>query len=126
MYDSENIFAKIIRGEIPSKKIYENEYAMSFYNINPLFDTHVLVIPKGEYKNMVDFYAHANDKEKLGFAECFKETAKELGIEDNFNAISNAGPKAPFIVPEIPHFHIHLVFGERKPAFYDEMKIVCK
>ena len=65
MYDKNNVFAKIIRGEIPANKIYENENAVSFYNINPKAKVHVLVIPKGEFINFIDFNANASDKEKI-------------------------------------------------------------
>ena len=80
MYDKNNVFAKMIRGEIPTNKVYENEYAMSFYDINPMFQTHVLVIPKGEYQNILDFSQNATPAEQLGFWECFNKTADILAL----------------------------------------------
>ncbi|MFQ6778171.1 MAG: HIT family protein [Alphaproteobacteria bacterium] len=112
MYDKNNVFAKIIRGEINSKKIYENDYAMSFFDVEPCFEKHVLVIPKGEYQNILDFNKNASDAEKLGFWDCFIKTADILGISGNFNILSNAGADAPFIKQSVFHFHLHLVAGK--------------
>ena len=117
MYDKNNVFAKMIRGEIPTNKVYENEYAMSFYDINPMFNTHVLVIPKGEYKDILDFTKNASTTEQSGFWECFTKTAEKLGIECEFNCLANAGANAPFVKQSVFHFHLHLVAGERTPAF---------
>ncbi|MDW2975046.1 MAG: HIT domain-containing protein [Alphaproteobacteria bacterium] len=117
MYDENNVFAKMIRGEIKTNKIYENEYAMSFYDINPMFNTHVLVIPKGEYKDILDFTKNASTTEQSGFWECFTKTAEKLGIECEFNCLANAGANAPFVKQSVFHFHLHLVAGEKTPAF---------
>ncbi len=117
MYDKNNVFAKMIRGEIPTNKVYENEYAMSFYDINPMFNTHVLVIPKGEYKDILDFTKNASTTEQSGFWECFTKTAEKLGIECEFNCLANAGANAPFVKQSVFHFHLHLVAGEKTPAF---------
>lgn len=117
MYDKNNVFAKMIRGEIPTNKVYENEYAMSFYDINPMFKTHVLVIPKGEYKDILDFTKNASTTEQSGFWECFTKTAEKLGIECEFNCLANAGANAPFVKQSVFHFHLHLVAGEKTPAF---------
>lgn len=117
MYDKNNVFAKMIRGEIPTNKVYENEYAMSFYDINPMFNTHVLVIPKGEYKDILDFAKNASTTEQSGFWECFTKTAEKLGIECEFNCLANAGANAPFVKQSVFHFHLHLVAGEKTPAF---------
>lgn len=119
MYDKNNIFAKIVRGEIPSNKIYENEYALSFHDVNPMFSTHVLVIPKGEYKNILDFTKNATADEVNGFWECFAKTAEKLGIECEFNCLANAGANAPFVRQSVFHFHLHLVAGDKTPAFQD-------
>ena len=119
MYDKNNVFAKMIRGEIPTNKVYENEFAMSFYDINPMFKTHVLVIPKGEYKNILDFSKNASREETVGFWECFNKTAEKLGIECEFNCLANAGANAPFVVQSVFHFHLHLVAGERTKAFQE-------
>ena len=85
MYDKDNVFAKIIRGEIPSKKVVENEYAMSFYDVNPMCEKHVLVVPKGEYENILDFARRASAAEQAGFWDCFVKTADKLGINGEFN-----------------------------------------
>lgn len=123
MYDKNNVFAKIIRGEIPigDNKIYENEYAISFYDLNPQSEIHALVIPKGEYKNILDFSINALDAEQKGFWQAFAETAKILGLDDNFNVWANTGTNAPFIKQTVMHFHLHLVAGNRKCSLSDLM-----
>ncbi len=121
MYDKNNVFAKIIRGEIPASKVYENEHALSFYDVNPMFSTHVLVIPKGEYKNILDFSKNATNDEIIGFWNCFNKTAEKLGIECEFNCVANAGANAPFIKQSVFHFHLHLVAGERRPEFHEQL-----
>ncbi len=115
MYDKNNVFAKIIRNEIPRNAIVENEYALSFNDINPLFEKHVLVIPKGEYENILDFVNNASAEEQAGFWACFQETADKLGVCENFNILANAGADAPFIKQSVFHFHLHLVSGPKKP-----------
>ncbi|MCM1294225.1 MAG: HIT domain-containing protein [Muribaculaceae bacterium] len=114
MYDNENVFAKIIRGEIPCKKIAENEHAISFYDVNPIFEKHALVIPKGPYQNILDFTKNASATEQLAFWECFNKTADMLGITGAFNVMANAGADAPFIKQSVFHFHLHLVAGAPK------------
>ena len=116
MYDRNNIFAKIIRGEIPSKRVFENEYAMSFYDVNPMCDTHVLVVPRGEYENILDFARHASAAEQAGFWECFAKTADILGIKNEFNVFANAGMSAPLFNQSVFHFHLHLIAGNRTDA----------
>lgn len=115
MYDKDNVFAKIIRGEIPCSPIVENDYALSFNDISPMCSTHVLVIPKGEYENILDFVQNASDVEQTAFWECFRETAEKLGINANFNALANAGENAPMVRQSVMHFHLHLLSGERQP-----------
>ena len=114
MYDKNNVFAKIARNEIPREAIVENEYALSFNDINPLFEKHVLVIPKGEYENILDFVSNASAEEQAGFWACFKETAEKIGICENFNILANAGANAPFVKQSVFHFHLHLVCGPKK------------
>ena len=120
MYDVNNVFAKMIRGEIPTNKVCENDFAMSFYDINPMFKTHVLVIPKGQYQTILDFAPNASADEQAGFWDCFAQNAEKLGINCEFNCLANAGANAPFVKQSVFHFHLHLVAGERTPAF-DEM-----
>ncbi len=111
MYDKNNVFAKIIRGEIPSKRVYENAYALSFYDVDPVATTHVLVIPRGEYENILDFATNASDDEKLGFFDCLNQTATKLGISD-CNMFANTG-NGVYIHQSVPHFHMHVVAGDR-------------
>ena len=112
MYDNNNVFAKIIRNEIPSRKIFENKYALSFWDIRPVSTKHALVIPKGEYVELYDFVSNATGLEQRGFWEVFRETAKMLGLTENFNTLTNS-MKPPFFTQSVPHFHLHLIGGER-------------
>ena len=117
MYDKNNVFAKIVRGEIPAAKVYENEYAMSFHDVNPVFETHVLVIPKGEFENILEFAKNATPEQQAGFWDCFTKTADMLGVECEFNCLVNSGANAPFIKQSVFHFHLHLVSGEKRPEY---------
>lgn len=126
MYDKDNVFAKIARGEIPCQKVFENEYALSFNDVNPMFATHVLVIPKGPYMNILDFTTNATPAEQAGFWDCFGKTAAKLGIENNFNILANAGADAPFFKQSVFHFHLHLVSGGRSDNFQNLMSETCK
>lgn len=126
MYDNNNVFAKIIRGEIPCAKIYENEYALSFYDISPMFSTHALIIPKGPYENILDFTANAPADAQAGFWDCFVKTAEILGVDANFNVFANAGADAAFIAQSVFHFHLHLVAGERKDELKKMLKCLCE
>ena len=126
MYDKENVFAKIARGEIPTNKIVENDFAISFYDVNPLFSTHVLVIPRGEYENILDFARRATPAEQAGFWDCFVKTADALGVHENFNIQANAGADAPFMCQSVFHLHLHLVAGTRTDEFHKIMACMCK
>jgi diadenosine tetraphosphate (Ap4A) HIT family hydrolase len=107
-YDDGNVFAKILRGELPCKKILENEHALAFHDINPLTPTHALVIPKGAYVSMDDFTAMASAAEIEGFFRTVGEVARKLGLaESGYRLIANAGAHGH---QEVPHFHMH-VFG---------------
>jgi histidine triad (HIT) family protein len=121
MYDKNNVFAKIIRGEIPVKgKIYENEYAVSFWDINPVSSKHVLIITKGEYIEFYDFVSRATAEEQLGFLEVFRKTAESLGLMRDFNTVTNS-VHPPFFSQSVPHFHLHLIGGDRikEPADWE-------
>ncbi len=122
MYDKDNVFAKIIRGEIPSKKVVENEYAMSFYDVNPMCEKHVLVVPRGEYENILDFARRASAAEQAGFWDCFVKTADKLGINGEFNVFANAGMSAPLFNQSVFHFHLHLIAGDKTDACMDMIK----
>ncbi len=110
VYDSNNIFARILRGEIPAKKLFENEHALAFPDIAPKAPTHVLVIPKGPYISFSDFAANASDVEIAGFVRAVGEVARMTGSVDNgYRLIANAGANAH---QEVPHFHVHILAGK--------------
>jgi histidine triad (HIT) family protein len=109
-YDDQNVFARILRGEIPCKKVYEDEFALVFHDINPQAPVHVLVIPKGRYISFADFTQQASEKEIAGFFRAAGLAAKTLGLEpDGYRILSNIGHHAH---QEVPHFHLH-IFGGR-------------
>ena len=109
-YDNENIFAKILRGEIPCNKVFEDEHALAFHDINPQAPTHVLVIPKGAYVSNEDFTANASDAEIAGFMRAVGQVARGLGLtEPGYRILANHGMDSG---QEVPHFHVH-IFGGR-------------
>lgn len=112
-YDSENIFAKILRGEIPNKTVIETEHTLAFEDIRPQAPTHVLVIPKGPYVNFDHFVSSASDLEIADFFRISGKVAEATGVAESaggegFRTISNAGPNG---VQEVPHFHLHVLGG---------------
>ncbi|MBL4788475.1 MAG: histidine triad nucleotide-binding protein [Kordiimonadaceae bacterium] len=110
-YDDTNIFAKILRGEIPCNKVYEDEYSLAFHDINPQAPVHVLVIPKGDFVSMADFTASAPAELITGFFRAVGKVAEELGlVEAGYRTLANAGDNAH---QEVPHLHIH-IFGGKK------------
>ena len=112
-YDKNNIFAKILRGEIPCKKIYENDYVLSFYDVNPLKKTHLLIIPKGEYIDLDDFHDKASEKEIIEFNKAITHVVKKLKISNQqggYRVLSNIGKNGG---QEIPHLHYHIFGGEK-------------
>ncbi len=113
-YDDNNIFAKILRGEIPCEKIYEDEYVLSFHDITPRKKVHVLVIPKGKYVNLDDFNQKASKDEMAGLLKGISLVAKHLGISsDNgkgYRTLSNISEHGG---QEVPHLHFHLFGGEK-------------
>ena len=112
-YDDQNIFAKILRGEIPCKKIYEDEFVLSFHDINPQKRIHALVIPKGKYINLDDFNQNASVEEMVGLLKGITIVAKKLRISvdvgKGYRALSNIGEDGG---QEVPHLHFHLFGGE--------------
>lgn len=109
-YDDGNIFARILRGEIPCKRVHETPHALAFHDINPQAPTHVLVIPKGPYRSWADFSQLASDGEIAGFVRAVGEVARLLGLEaPGYRLLANAGIDAH---QEVPHLHVH-VFGGR-------------
>ena len=110
-YDSNNIFARILRGEIPAKKIYEDNFALAFHDIHPQAKIHALVIPKGAYVSWSDFSAHAGEAEIAGFVRAVGKVAKQLGVEDSgYRLLANHGPDSH---QEVPHLHVHIFGGQR-------------
>jgi histidine triad (HIT) family protein len=113
VYDEQNIFAKILRGEIPNKTVLETEHALAFHDIQPQAPIHVLVIPKGPYVCYDHFALEASDAEIVGFNRAVGEVCKMLEIQpgeggDGYRVISNAGENG---VQEVPHLHVHVLGG---------------
>lgn len=110
-YDDQNIFAKILRGEIPCAKVHEDEHALAFHDINPLAPTHVLVIPKGAYVSWDDFSERGSEAEIAGFVRSVGTVARMLGLaEPGYRLLANVGGHGG---QEVPHLHVHL-FGGRQ------------
>ena len=109
-YDSNNIFAKILRGEIPCAKIYEDEHVLAFNDIRPQAKVHALVIPKGAYISSQDFAETASDAEIGAFMRAVAKVAKQLGVaESGYRVISNSGENSH---QEVPHYHVHILGGQ--------------
>ncbi len=108
-YDPDNIFAKILRGEIPCDKVHEDEFALAFNDINPQAPVHVLVIPKGQYMSSDDFFGQAPGHEVAGFFRAVGQAARKLGaLEDGYRILANHGRDAH---QEVAHFHVHIFAG---------------
>lgn len=108
-YDDSNIFARILRKEIPCKQVYEDQWALAFHDIAPQAPVHVLVIPKGKYCSFADFSATAPAEEIAGFMRAVGTVAKQLGLEvDGYRLLANMGAHSG---QEVPHFHVHLFAG---------------
>jgi histidine triad (HIT) family protein len=109
-YDDQNIFAKILRGEIPSKKVFENEFALAFHDINPQAPHHILVIPKGPYVSWDDFSAKASEAEIAGFIRAVGQVARDAGfVEPGYRLLANIGQDGH---QEVPHLHVHIFAGQ--------------
>lgn len=109
-YDDTNIFARILRKEIPAKTVYEDEWALAFHDINPQAPVHVLVIPKGPYCSFADFSSSASAEEIVGFTRAVGQVARDLGLEvPGYRLLFNMGVHGG---QEVPHLHVHL-FGGR-------------
>ncbi|MDE2620901.1 MAG: histidine triad nucleotide-binding protein [Sphingomonadales bacterium] len=110
-YDDSNVFARILRGEIPCRKVYEDDFALAFHDIAPQAPVHVLVIPKGRYVSWDDFSASAGEAEIAGFIRAVGTVARELGlVEPGYRMLANVGQHGH---QEVPHLHVHL-FGGRQ------------
>ena len=115
IYNKNNIFAKILRGEIPCKKIYEDEYVLAFYDINPQKKVHALIISKGEYVDLDDFSLKASAKEISGLIKGISLVAKKLGVSEEvkgggYRSLVNVGENGG---QEVPHLHFHIFGGEK-------------
>ncbi|HQA18368.1 MAG TPA: histidine triad nucleotide-binding protein [Novosphingobium sp.] len=109
-YDDQNIFAKILRGEIPNKTVFEDEWALAFHDINPQAPLHILVIPKGPYVSWDDFSARAPAEEIAGFVRAVGHVAREAGlVEPGYRLLANIGGHGH---QEVPHLHVHLFGGK--------------
>lgn len=109
-YDDQNIFAKILRGEIPNDTVYEDEHVLAFPDIAPQAPVHILVIPKGAYISALDFGERASAEEVKALYAAISKIANDKGlVENGFRIIGNAGADAG---QEVPHFHMHILGGE--------------
>ena len=109
-YDDANIFARILRGELPCKRVYEDNFALAFHDIHPRAPIHVLVIPKSPYVSLADFTTKATPEQIAGFFAAVGRVAKQLGLEDpGYRILANMGAHGH---QEVPHFHVH-IFGGR-------------
>ncbi len=108
-YDDQNIFARILRGEIPARKVYEDDWALAFHDINPQAPTHVLVIPKGAYVSWDDFSEHASEAEIAGFVRAVGHVARDAGlVAPGYRLLANTGTDSH---QEVPHLHVHVFAG---------------
>lgn len=108
-YDENNIFARILRGEIPATRVYEDEHALAFNDINPLSPTHILVIPKGAYVSWDDFSERATDGEIAGFVRAVGRIGRDAGlVSQGYRLLANTGLDAG---QEVPHLHVHIFAG---------------
>jgi len=108
-YDDSNIFARILRGDLPSSKVYEDDHVLAFNDINPLSPTHILVIPKGRYVSWDDFSAQASDEEITAFVRAVGKIARDAGrVESGYRILANTGPNSG---QEVPHLHVHIFAG---------------
>ncbi|QDZ06627.1 histidine triad nucleotide-binding protein [Sphingomonas panacisoli] len=109
-YDDQNIFAKILRGEIPSKRVYEDQWAIAFHDIAPVAPIHILVIPTGRYVSWDDFSAKASAEEITGFVRAVGKVARDLGlVAPGYRLLANVGQHSG---QEVPHLHVHLFGGQ--------------
>lgn len=109
-YDDQNVFAKILRGEVPSKAVYEDDVAYAFHDINPQAPTHILVIPKGAYVSWDDFSARASEAEIAGFVRAVGHVAREAGlVAPGYRVLANTGLDS---LQEIAHLHVHIFAGK--------------
>jgi len=115
IYTEDNIFQKILKGEIPCKKVYEDPYVLAFHDIRPKASIHIVIIPKGQYVSFNDFTTQASDQEIVAFMRAVQKTAQDLSmVQEGYRLITNHGAHAH---QEVPHFHMHLLGGEPLKGF---------
>ena len=110
MYNKDNVFAKILRGEIPNKTVYSDDNVLAFYDVAPRAKVHVLVIPRGEYTDIFDFTQNAPAELQAAFWTGVCNTVEKLGLRDNFRTVANTGRGAG---QSVMHFHLHIMSDER-------------
>jgi len=109
-YDESNVFAKILGGDLPCKKVYEDDWALAFHDINPLAPVHILVVPKGSYVSWDDFSANASDEEIAGFVRAVGKVARDQQlVVQGYRLLANTGKRAG---QEVPHLHVHVFGGQ--------------
>ena len=109
-YDRSNVFARILRGELPCKRVYEDDHALAFHDINPLAPVHILVIPKGPYVSWDDFSERASEAEMAGFVRAIGLVARDAGmVVQGYRLLSNVGKRSG---QEVPHLHVHIFGGQ--------------
>ncbi|GAL96590.1 adenosine 5'-monophosphoramidase [Acetobacter tropicalis NRIC 0312] len=114
-YNPDNIFAKILRGDIPCKKVFENDWVLAFHDIAPKAPVHVIIIPKKPYVSFIDFSKNASADEIAAVMQSTGQIAADLKLEESgYRVITNAGQNAG---QEVPHFHLHLLGGKTLPPF---------
>ena len=108
VYDPQNVFARILRGELPNKTVYESTHSLAFHDIAPQAPSHVMVIPKGPYMSLDHFARDASPEEQLDFLAAVAKVCEIVGVDDGFRAIANAREHGN---QEVPHFHLHILAG---------------
>ena len=116
-YDPQNIFARILRGEIPNKTVFENDHALAFHDIAPQAPVHVLVIPKGAYVSLDHFARDASAEEHFGFMQAVAEVCRITGVDAGFRAISNTRTHGR---QDVPHYHLHILGGRQLGLMLDD------
>jgi histidine triad (HIT) family protein len=116
-YDPQNIFARILRGEIPNKTVFENEHALAFHDIAQQAPVHVLVIPKGAYVSLDHFARDASAEEHFGFMQAVAEVCRIAGVDAGFRAISNTRTHGR---QDVPHYHLHILGGRQLGLMLDD------
>ncbi|MCQ2571957.1 MAG: HIT domain-containing protein [Alphaproteobacteria bacterium] len=110
MYDNDNVFAKILRGQIPCKEVYSDDTVLAFYDVAPRAKVHVLVIPRGEYTDIFDFTQNAPADFQIAFWKGVRKTVETLGVRDNFRTVANTGRGSG---QSVMHFHVHIMSDDR-------------